>query len=80
MRVTMYCIEETSIFVINNGYMERRFFGVGDWELHKIIVEWLWGPTSGYDMGGGPYGEQDPNNPFGRSPSSYAINTQTGAQ
>ncbi|OIW15919.1 hypothetical protein TanjilG_04454 [Lupinus angustifolius] len=29
----------------------------------------LGGPMGGYGMGGGPYGEQDPNNPYGAPPS-----------
>ena len=29
----------------------------------------LGGPIGGYGMGGGPYGDQDPNDPFGAPPS-----------
>jgi len=37
MRVATHCVEGTSIFVINDGCVERRFCGAGDWELRRIV-------------------------------------------
>lgn len=36
MRVATHCGEATSI---NDGCVERRFFGAGDWELRGIVPE-----------------------------------------
>ncbi|BAU02148.1 hypothetical protein VIGAN_11158900 [Vigna angularis var. angularis] len=37
MRVATHCVEGTSIFVFNDGCVERRFCGGGDWELRGIV-------------------------------------------
>ena len=39
--------------------------------MKLVHIRWIFlgGPIGGYGMGGGPYGDQDPNDPFGAPPS-----------